>query len=561
MFSRLKLRTKLVVLLGLSVFAVVVSIGFAAGMLRDHLLQDRVDKLRAVTQSALGVARSLEAKVAAGGLTRDQAMAQLRETVHQMRYDGGTGYITVSADDGTVMIQPVDPSREGKHTTAADSQGRPLNTLYDAALRNSDDGTVSYAFPKPGESQPQPKIAYVAAFRPWHVVFLSGAYINDLDATFDSELLRLSLIGGLTLLLTLGLGWLVNRDIGMMLGGLRDTMKRLAEGDLTVAIPGLDRTDELGGMAHAVGVFKDNAGRMVALQQEQQAERLRAVGERRQSLTSLADRFDKEVRGVVEAVAAAGGEMGAAARKVSGTAGAAVEQSGSALVEAEQATLNVQGVAAAIEEMAATGSEISRQVSRAATISRDAAEEGRRTNDKVAGLAAAAQKVGDVVKLIQDIAGQTNLLALNATIEAARAGDAGKGFAVVAGEVKSLANQTAKATDDIRAQIAAIQAESSSALAAIQGISQTVHGVEEIAAAISSTVDQQSSAILEVSGNIQQAAARTEQVASHLRRMSNGLGENGAAAAAVLTAADLLGHQATVLRREVDGFLGTVRAA
>jgi methyl-accepting chemotaxis protein len=561
MFSRLKLRTKLIVLLGLSVFAVVVSIGFAAGMLHDRMIADRVDKLRAVTQSAVGIARELEARVAAKTLTRDQAIAELRDIVHQMRFDGGTGYITVSSDDGLVMIQPVDPSREGKPTTAADADGRPLNALYGAVLRNSDEGTVSYTFPKPGETQRQPKIAYVAAFQPWHAVFLSGAYTNDLDAAFNSALLRLSLIGGMTLLLTLTIGWLVNRDIGMMLGGLRDTMKRLADGDLTVAIPGIDRTDELGGMAQAIGVFKDNAGRMIVLQQEQQAERQRGIEERRQSLTSLADRFDKEVRGVVEAVATAGGEMGAAARKVSGTAGIAVEQSGSALIEAEQATLNVQGVAAAIEEMAATGSEISRQVGRAATISRDAAEEGRRTNDKVAGLAAAAQKVGDVVKLIQDIAAQTNLLALNATIEAARAGDAGKGFAVVAGEVKSLANQTAKATDDIRAQIASIQAESSAALAAIQGISQTVHGVEEIAAAISSTVDQQSSAILEVSGNIQQAAARTEQVAGHLRRMSNGLGENGAAAAAVLTAADLLGHQATVLRREVDGFLGTVRAA
>ena len=166
-----------------------------------------------------------------------------------------------------------------------------------------------------------------------------------------------------------------------------------------------------------------------------------------------------------------------------------------------------------------------------------------------------------MVKLIQDIAAQTNLLALNATIEAARAGEAGKGFAVVAGEVKSLANQTARATEDIRAQIAAIQAKSSAALVAIQGISQTVYGVEEIAAAIASTVDQQGAAILEVSGNIQQAASNTAQVAGHLRRMSAGMGENGAAAAAMLSAADLLDQQARVLRREVDGFLDTVRAA
>jgi methyl-accepting chemotaxis protein len=561
MFSRLKLRTKLIMLLAVSALAVIISIAVGASMLHDRLMADRVDKLRAVTQSALGIAKALETQVVAKTITHDQAVAQLRETMYRMRFDGGSGYVTATGTDGIVLIQPSDPSREGKQSTAADGNGRTLTSLYNEVLRDSDEGVVSYKFPKPGETVPQAKVAYVTAFKPWQMVILSGGYTGDLDAIFMTSMTRLSLVGGLTLLLTLAIGWAINRDIGKMLGNLRSAMTRLAAGDLTVAIPGMDRTDEIGGMTQAVGVFKDNACRMIELQQEQQAERQRGIEERRQALLSIADRFDKEVRGVVEAVASAGGAMGEAARKVSGTASAAVEQSDSALIEAEQATLNVQGVAAAIEEMAATGSEISRQVSRAATISREAAEEGRRTNDTVAGLAAAAQKVGDVVKLIQDIAGQTNLLALNATIEAARAGDAGKGFAVVAGEVKSLANQTAKATDDIRAQIASIQAESKAALAAIQGISQTVHGVEEIAAAISSTVDQQSSAILEVSGNIQQAAARTEQVAGKLRRMSNGLGENGAAATAVLAAADLLDHQSGVLRREVDSFLGTVRAA
>ncbi len=561
MFSRIKLRTKLVILLGLSALAVVISIGFSSVVLHDRMIADRIDKLRAVAQSAIAVAKALDTQVTAKTLTRDEAMARLRETINPLRFDGGTGYISVSSLDGIVIIQPIDHSREGKPSVAADANGRLLSSLYGEALRTSDEGVVSYTYPKPGETQPQPKISYVGAFRPWQVVFVCGAYTGDLDAAYNATLMRISLTGGLTLLLTLTIGWLVNRDIGKTLGALRDTMTRLANGDLTAAVHGTERSDELGGMARAVAVFKQNAERMISLETEQQSERQRAVEERRHSLIALADRFDSDVRGVVDAVATAGADMGSAARKVSGTAASAMEQSAAALTEAEQATLNVQGVAAAIEEMAATGSEISRQVSRAAAISRDAAEEGRRTNDTVAGLAAAAQKVGDVVKLIQDIAAQTNLLALNATIEAARAGDAGKGFAVVAGEVKSLANQTAKATDDIRGQIAAIQAESSAALAAIQGISQTVRGVEEIAAAISGTVDQQGSAILEVSGNIQQAAARTSEVAGHLQRMSNGLGENGAAASAVLSSADLLHQQAGVLRRAVDGFLGTVRAA
>jgi methyl-accepting chemotaxis protein len=383
------------------------------------------------------------------------------------------------------------------------------------------------------------------------VVFLSGAYVNDLDAMFNAALMRLSMIGGLTLLLTLTIGWLVNRDISKMLGGLRDTMTSLAGGDLTVTIPGIDRTDELGGMAQAVGVFKDNAGRMVALQQEQQAERQRSSEERRQSLASLADKFDKEVRGVVEAVATAGGDMGAAARKVSGTAGAAVERSGSALVEAEQATLNVQGVAAAIEEMAATGSEISRQVSRAATISREAAEEGRRTNDKVAGLAAAAQKVGDVVKLIQDIAAQTNLLALNATIEAARAGDAGKGFAVVASEVKALANQTARSTQEITRHIGEVRAATDASVAAVARIEQTITEVNNIAGSIAAAVEEQGAATAEIARNVAETAAAAQEMTNRTDEVSAEAKDTHERASDVLANTSALGTALEELKQSV----------
>jgi methyl-accepting chemotaxis protein len=561
MFNRLTLRTRLSLLLALAALAVVLSTAFGASMLHARMVDDRVDKLRAVVQSTIAVARALEAQVTEKTITREQAIGKLREILHPLRFDDGAGYVTVSSLDGMVVIQSADPSREGKPVTAKDSNGRSLNSLYDEALRGGDTAVVPYTFPRPGQTQPLPKIAYVERFAPWGVVFLAGAYIDDLDAAYMDALTRLVEIGGLVLLLTLPVAWLVNRDIRRSLGGLRDIMTRLAGGDLTVAIPDTGRKDELGGMARAVAVFKDNAERMATLQREQQEDRQRSIEDKRKALLDLADRFDKQVGGVAETVATAGGQMGEAARKVTGTADTASRQAGSALAEAEQATMNVEGVAAAMEEMAATGAEISRQVARAATISREAAEEGRRTNATVAGLAAAAQKVGDVVQLIQDIAAKTNLLALNATIEAARAGEAGRGFAVVAGEVKSLANQTAKATEDIRAQIASIQTESGAALTAIQAISQTVHGVEEIASAISITVDQQGSAIQEVSGNIQQAAARTQQVAIDLRQVAEGLNDNGAAAAEVRSAAELLGHQAGVLRDEVDGFLRSIRAA
>ena len=559
--AHLKLRTKLALLIGLSALSVVVAVAYSASVLHGEMVADRVDKLHAVTQSAISIATEINRQQDAQTITHAQALEKLREAIHAIHFDNGTGYVTVWDNDGMILAHGASPKLEGHHTTARDQNGTQITQLAADALRNGDFGVISYLFPKPGQTVALPKISVVERFAPWNAVFVTGAYIDDLDAAYDAVLFRLMLAAGTILALSLLAAWLVSRDIGGSLAALNATMTRLAKGDLKVEVPGIERRDELGTMAGAIQVFRQNAIDMQALQAEQKAAEARAAGERRTALMSLADRFDREVRGVVEVVATAGADLGQAARKVTETASQASGQAGSALGEAEQATMNVQGVAAAVEEMAASGSEISRQVTQASTIARQAAEEGRRTNVSVAGLAEAAQKVGDVVKLIQDIAGQTNLLALNATIEAARAGDAGKGFAVVAGEVKSLANQTAKATDDIRAQIAAIQAETAGALQAIQGISQTVQGVEEIAASISAAVEEQSAAMQEISSNVQHAAGRTQQVARDLQGVTGGLTVNGSAAHDMLGATERLDEQAQRLRKEVDQFLGSIRAA
>ncbi len=559
--SRLTLRMKLIVLLGLSVLAMLAAIGVGASVLRQRMYDDRVDKLQAVVQSGIGIAQGLETQVAAGRMTREQAGVQLREALHAIRFDGGEGYLTVQSPDGGIVVHGADPSREGKPSTAKDSDGRPISELIRATLAHGNSGTIGYMFPRPGHTQPLQKISYIERFAPGNVVFLAGAYTDDLDAAFQAAMLRLGGLAGVILLVLVAVGWAINSDITKSLGALRASMLALAQGDLAGEVPGRERRDEVGAMARAVQVFKENAGRAEALEGDRKLTESRATEERRVALVGLADRFDRQVRGVVDVVAAAGANMSEAAKQVTRTASESSGRADAALAQAGQATMNVQGVAAAVEEMAATGAEISRQVSQASVIARQAADEGRRTNASVAGLAEAAQKVGDVVQLIQDIAAQTNLLALNATIEAARAGDAGKGFAVVAGEVKSLANQTAKATDDIRSQIAAIQAETRSALGAIQEISRTVQGVEEIASSISAAVEQQSAAMQEISGNVQQAAVRTQHAAEGLQLVSGGLTANGAAASEVLSSSERLSDQAQILRREVDGFLGAIRAA
>ena len=376
-------------------------------------------------------------------------------------------------------------------------------------------------------------------------------------ALAEQELLIIATVGTV---LGIGLAIILGRSIAGPVQAMTGVMTRLAGGDLDAEIPAQNRRDEIGVMAMAVQVFKDNAIEVKRLEGEQATAKARAEADKRAALNRLADEFSGSVGEVVDALTSASVELEASARQLHNTADHTNEQSAVVASASEQATTNTQTVSAAAEELANSIQEITRQVTQSTRVADEASASAQAANDKVKGLVGSAQRVGEVVEIITDIAQQTNMLALNATIEAARAGDAGKGFAVVAGEVKALATQTAKATDEIAAQVAEIQAATQGAVNVIGGIGDVIGKINEITASIASAVEEQAAATKEIARNVEQAAAGAKTVNETIHQVSVSARETGQSAGGILTAANDLSNRSTVLKSSVDTFLEKVRA-
>jgi len=430
--------------------------------------------------------------------------------------------------------------------------------------------------------------------------------LGEMIASSKQHLLALSGISvAIALLVTY---FVVYRGVVRPIAGLTGAMDRLAEKDWSIEVPSLGRKDEIGRMARTVDVFKANGldnerlqreaadaqARELERQQElaeqqrhqqqkerdeeqrqQQAEQQRreaaeqerqqaqeaAEKRRKQEMQDLAQAFEASVKGVVATVIQAASDMRATATAMAANAEQTSTQAEGASSASEQASGSVRNVAAASEELSASIQEISRQVQQSAEKSRDASTQAGRTNDTVQGLTDAAQKIGAVVELINQIASQTNLLALNATIEAARAGEAGKGFAVVASEVKILANQTAKATEDISRHVTAIQASTGDAAGAIRAIAGTIGEIDAISGAVRQSVEQQSAATAEISRSVQEASVGSGTVSANIAGVTSAARETGEAASKMQAAAESLSREAERLNEEVDGFIRLVRAA
>jgi methyl-accepting chemotaxis protein len=353
--------------------------------------------------------------------------------------------------------------------------------------------------------------------------------------------------------------WFTSFRLGRPMQHMINAMDTLAGGDDSIDVPALGRTDEIGEMAQAVQVFKENAIQAKEMEGKHKEEAAQIEEEKRQMMHKMADDFETSVGGVVRGVSSAAMNMQSSAEAMATTAEKTTAQATTVASAAEEASTNVQTVASAAEELSSSINEISQQVSKSSEIAGRAVKDAKETDDKIQGLAEAAGKIGEVVEMITGIAEQTNLLALNATIEAARAGEAGKGFAVVASEVKNLANQTAKATEQISGQVTGIQGATKDAVVSIQHIGKTINEVDEIAATIAAAVEEQGAATQEIARNVEQAAAGTQEVSSNITGVTQASGESASAAQQIQSSSGALSQQSSTLKIEVDKFLDQVR--
>jgi methyl-accepting chemotaxis protein len=558
-FSRISFKLALIIVISLSGMMVMGPI--ALSTMRGQMMSDRQAKTRQMIDVGYGILAHYHQLESDGKLTHDAAQAAAMSEIKSLRYDK-VEYFWINDMTPKMVMHPIKPELDGKFLgEMKDPTGNALFNGFVDVVKNKGEGFYSYLWPKPGFDQPVSKISYVKGFAPWGWIIGTGIYLDDVDAVFRQTAWMFALVSFVVFAVVLIASAIIGRSVTRPIARITDLTSRLASGDSAFEVPYTERRDEVGGLAKALSVFKDNAVEVVRMHAEQAEMKQKADAEKRQAMIDLAGKFEASIQAVVGEVIGESSQMQQAAQSMSRTASEASRRARLVEDAGRHASGNVQMVASAAEELSTSIAEISQRVTQAASVANKAAADGQRTNETVEGLAAAANKIGEVIGLINKIASQTNLLALNATIEAARAGEAGKGFAVVASEVKSLASQTAKATEEISSQITAIQTETAEVVTNIQDIRATIMQVNEISSSIAAAVEEQGAATKEIASSVQQAASGTNEVSQNISSVTAATAETGSVAETVLQSSGRLSTKLEMLQNEVATFLASVRAA
>lgn len=557
--SRLSVAAKLTALAAVTALAV---IGLSAMSLYhgyQQLRQDRLELVKAVVDSARTFAESVYAKADAGEITEDEAFARVRGFIDGVRFNG-EDYLFAYGMDGVGRIHPINRALEGKSLLGVeDKNGTHIVQNMIDGIRADGQAVVEYYWAKPGVDGEVLKLSYAVGFPRADMFFGSGIYADDINAAFFEQVVRLGSVSAVILAVALLLTGFTVVDLRRAIGGLGGAMTALAGGDLKISVPGTERRDEIGAMARTVEVFRESAIQKAAVEARQAELEREAVTKRTTLLEQLANDLDAKVSAIVRDLGQGVHGMTDRIATLRGVTDSARSMSQEVSAATEQTTANMQSVAAASDEMSSTAAEISRQVTMSTEVVGEAGISASAAAEQVARLSDSADKIGQVVGLITEIAEQTNLLALNATIEAARAGDAGKGFAVVASEVKSLATQTAKATEEISGQIANNQMLIRETVSAISRINEIIGRVRETATTIASAVEEQNAALGEIAGSVQQVAGASQDVGQKLREVAEGARRGAEATEEVSSLGGELDRLSSSLRTTVDAVVGEIR--
>ncbi|WP_337996492.1 methyl-accepting chemotaxis protein [Oleispirillum naphthae] len=496
--------------------------------LKTNLLEDRYLKTQQLVEAARSIVVHYHELAKKGQMPEGDAKARALAEMAVLRY-ADNNYFFVNDFDGVLLMHPFRAKQIGTSmlqakkkdgTLYTDVRGVPLYQAF-ADTAKAGGGFVHYTGRAPGsDNEDSPKVSYIGSFEPWRMAIATGIYVNDVDAVFSDNLKQMAIWIGGVLIVVLGIAWRISVSIGGPLKKITGDMARLAGGDTDIAVSATSAKNEIGELTNALVTFRDNAVEVERMRAEQAHAEEEAREQKRQALLTMAERIEEEAHKAVGDVSRRAEEMERAAVDMNASAARMTEEATNAAAAAEQALSNAQTVASAAEELSNSIDEIGRQVQKSSEVAHEAIEMAGKTRDVVQGLADSAEQIGTVVELINGIAAQTNLLALNATIEAARAGDAGKGFAVVANEVKNLATQTARSTEEIAGQVNAIQGVSKQAGEAIEKVAETINSMGAIAASIASAIEQQTAATQEIARNVQQTADTARDVSTRMSHVS-----------------------------------------